>query len=135
MSLKNLTAAIRAPFWSRFGLGLAADRPDCAYDNAFTLRWRNAANTADIDVLTVNSSDEIHFATGLTLDGATVFSGSVTVGDAVTDGLILKGRVSTGTAAGSALSLGPSYTYGEGVELRYTIATWGGFGNQFNGLY
>lgn len=61
--------------------------------------------------------------------------GTFTIGDAVTDVQILKGRVATGSASGAALSLGATYPYGEGQELRYTVTSWAGTGDQFNGIY
>ena len=61
--------------------------------------------------------------------------GTFTLGDAVTDVTIFKGRTATGSAAGSALALGATYTYGEANEWRYTLSSWAGTGDQFNGLY
>ena len=63
------------------------------------------------------------------------FTGSTTVGDAVSDNLILKGRVSTSTAAGAALDLTSSYLYSEGQELRYSVSDWTGVGSAFSGMY
>ena len=124
MSTKNLTAALRAPFYKRFlGRSAVPTEVDYAYDNNFALRWRNAADSADVDALRVNASDQVELPAG------------VVVGDAVTDAMILKGRVATGSAAGAALTLGATYLYGEGNELRYSISAWTGIGNQFNGLY
>jgi hypothetical protein len=58
---KDLTAAIRAPFMKRHGLLRANDQltADHAYDNNFTRKWRNAADTADVDVLRVDADDNI----------------------------------------------------------------------------
>lgn len=56
-------------------------------------------------------------------------------GDAIADNWIVKGRIASGTAAGSALDLGASYAYGEAVELRYTISNWTGIGSSFKALY
>lgn len=63
------------------------------------------------------------------------FSGDVTMGDAPTDTLILNSRLATGSVAGAALSLGASYTRGEGVEMRYTVTDWTGIGGQFQAMY
>jgi hypothetical protein len=62
---QNLWAAMRAPFWKRFGIGktLPANL-DYAFDNNFALRWRNAADTGDIDLIKVNASDEVEFGGG-----------------------------------------------------------------------
>ena len=95
---KSLTAALRAPFFKRhLGRTDAATAVDYAYDNGFIMRWRNAADTADIDVLKVDSSNNVVFPSGL------VF------GDAVTDALILTGRSATGTISGTALNISASY--------------------------
>jgi len=60
--------------------------------------------------------------------------GSFTFGSVATDSLILKGRVSTMSAAGSAIDIGATYTYGEGQEIRYQVTDWTGK-TTFNGLY
>ncbi|OHB18483.1 MAG: hypothetical protein A2666_01515 [Parcubacteria group bacterium RIFCSPHIGHO2_01_FULL_47_10b] len=62
-------------------------------------------------------------------------NGTTTLGDAVTDVTIQKGRLATSSAAGAALSLGSTYTYGEGNELRYSVTDWTGIGSNFNGMY
>jgi hypothetical protein len=64
-STKNLWAAMRAPFWKRFGIGktLPANL-DYAFDNNFALRWRNAADTANFDLIKVNASNEVEFGGG-----------------------------------------------------------------------
>jgi hypothetical protein len=67
--------------------------------------------------------------------GAATFNGNLTHGNAVTDVLILNGRVATGSAAGAALAIGATYTYGEAIELRQTISDWTGVGSSFKGLY
>lgn len=61
--------------------------------------------------------------------------GSLDFGAAEMDSIVIKGRMSTSTVAGAALSLPAAYAYGEGVELRWGIASWTGIGNQFNGMY
>jgi hypothetical protein len=64
-STENLWAAMRAPFWKRFGIGktLPANL-DYAFDNNFALRWRNAADTANFDLIKVNASNEVEFGGG-----------------------------------------------------------------------
>lgn len=74
------------------------------------------------------AADSVSFAT-------TAFTGDTTVGDTVADTLILKGRVSTSTAAGAALDLTSAYLYGEGQELRYSVSDWTGVGSSFNAMY
>jgi hypothetical protein len=56
---KNLTAAIRAPFVKRHGLASNADHIDSAYDNDFAVKSRNAADTADVELLRVDADDNI----------------------------------------------------------------------------
>lgn len=79
-------------------------------------------------------SGAVH-AKQITVDGDFSIGGNLTFGDAVADTLILKGRLSSGSVAGSALAIGASYTSGEGVELRWTVSSWAGVGNQFQGMF
>lgn len=58
MGLRNsITAALRTPYIQRSGQGVAADLPswDYARDNSTPVIWRNAADTADIHGLNVDS--------------------------------------------------------------------------------
>ena len=48
------------------------------------------------------------------------------------DGIILQGRLSTVTEAGSALAIPSTYTYGEAIELRYTSSK---SNAQFQGMF
>lgn len=58
--LRNaITAAIRAPFLKRGGLTNDISGIDYARDNATPLRWRNAADTADVDALNVDSAGAV----------------------------------------------------------------------------
>jgi hypothetical protein len=61
--------------------------------------------------------------------------GTLTFGDASVDNFIVKGRMATGAAAGSALDIAATYAYGEGVELRYQVTDWTGVGSSFKGMY
>lgn len=59
---KNLTSAIRAPFFKRhLGRSDVATTVDYAYDNAFTMKWRNAADTADVSAFGVNASNRLSY--------------------------------------------------------------------------
>lgn len=65
-TIANLTSAIRASFQKRSGQNLLAANtanspqlPGWANDNTFELRWRNAANTDDARVLSVDGSNNI----------------------------------------------------------------------------
>jgi hypothetical protein len=56
-------------------------------------------------------------------------------GSVCANGMILSGtggRISTSTVAGAAISIAADYTYGEGVELRYSSAK---TASAFNGVY
>ena len=64
LSSTPLTGKIRAPFWVQSGLGPSALRPECVYDNDFALKWRNAANSADITVLSLASDNSFRFNPG-----------------------------------------------------------------------
>lgn len=67
--------------------------------------------------------------------GSPVFAGGLEFGDAITDSLVLKGRVATGSIAGSALSIDANYTHGELIEIRASVDSWAGVGSSFHGLY
>ena len=54
-----LTAAIRAPFSKRFGLGANVAALDYAQDNGFRQLQSNAANTADIEVFSVDANNNL----------------------------------------------------------------------------
>ncbi len=70
----------------------------------------------------------------LEVTGTEIISGDTTYGDAVTDSFILKGRLVTGTVAGSALDLGATYLYNEHIELRANVTDWTKAAN-FTGAY
>ena len=72
---------------------------------------------------------EIHVSGDVTIDG------NLTFGNTATDDLILKGRMSSMTLAGAAISLGASYTYSEGIEMLWSVASWTGIGSSFRGVY
>lgn len=78
-----------------------------------------------------SSGDTLQWQGNLTVDGTQVFTGGtsyagdVTLGDAVADSAILKGRLATGTAAGTALAIdATTYQYANGAYLRYNVADW-----------
>lgn len=58
--------------------------------------------------------------------GSPNFLGGFELGDAITDTLVLKGRVATGSIAGSTLDIDATYTYGEFMELRMDVSDWTG---------
>ena len=70
----------------------------------------------------------------LRVDDLTV-DGTLTFGDAATDNLIIKGRVSSMSAAGAAIQIAASYAYGEGIEMRYQVTDWTLVGDSFKGMY
>ena len=76
-----------------------------------------------------------NIAHAVTFEGNVTIEGSLTWADAVTDNLILKGRVATGSAAGAALTLDANYLYAEGVFLRYSVTDWTGVGSDFKAMY
>lgn len=73
--------------------------------------------------------------TDITTDGALTVNGTTTLGNAVADTAIVNSRVSTGSAAGTALDFGSTYTYGEAMELRSKVSDWTGIGSAFRGMY
>lgn len=74
---KELTAAIRAPFWKRFGLkSTAANTTNSLFigetwaaDNTYEHRWRNAADTDDVRALSVDSDNRVYVAESATSAG------------------------------------------------------------------
>ncbi len=100
-------------------------RHDARYNtiSVGTIRKLKAADS----VITV--ADSVSFTGSITV------LGSITYGDAVVDNFIIKGRVSTSTAAGASLTLDATYAYGEAIELRYAISSWAGIGSSFKALY
>ena len=56
-------------------------------------------------------------------------------GDVSFGALAVKGRMSSGTKAGSAIDIDANYAYGQGHEFRWTISSWSGTGNSFDGQY
>lgn len=115
--LKNLTTAIRAPFMVRHGLASATFRNglDYAYDNAFTLRWRNAADTADVDVLAVDSSNRVAPQGAFYYGGLT--PAAVTTGSIISTGTSWVAH-STAGACGIKLLLSNTCNTGEFATLR-----------------
>lgn len=74
-------------------------------------------------------------AYNITINNNLTIKGSLTFGDASVDNFIIKGRVASMTAAGSAIAIGATYAYGEGIELRYDVSDFTGVGGTFNGMY
>ena len=102
--------------------------------NLSTLR-RSLLVSAAAFVVVATAVSATTISTSITTIGLTA-TGSATLGDAVADGVILNGRLSTGSAAGAALTLDSTYAYTEGAELRYTVTDWTGIGNNtFEGMY
>lgn len=62
-------------------------------------------------------------------------NGTLTFGNASVDNFIIKGRVSTMTAAGSAVDIDSTYTSGELMEMRATVSSWTGVAGSFKGYY
>jgi hypothetical protein len=75
------------------------------------------------------------YAFNVVVDNDLTIKGTLTFGDAATDNLIIKGRMSSMTAAGSAIQITSSYAYGEGIEMRYQVTDWTGVGSSFKGMY
>lgn len=93
------------------------------------------STTQDMRVGPISVSKDGYVYGNYFFAGSIEVGGTFTFGDAALDVLILKGRMSTMTAAGAAVSLGATYTYSEGSELRYSVASWTGIGSSFRGMY
>ena len=78
-------------------------------DNNQAIRARNAANTADVDLLKLNASDNAEFAGSVVFSGATTFSNiSITGGSitGITDLAIAEGGTGASTAGDARTNLG-----------------------------
>ncbi len=85
---------------------------------------------------TLKVSGTLYASSTVLATATSTFYSDVNLGDAVADTAILNGRLSTGSIAGTALSLGATYPYTEGAELRYTVTDWTGIGNNtFKAMY
>ncbi len=88
-----------------------------------------------------SSGDTLQWQGNLTVDGTQVFTGGtsyagdVTLGDSILDTTILKGRMTTGSVAGTALDLGATYLYNQLFELRGDVSNWTGMADNFTGAY
>ncbi len=70
-------------------------------------------------------------AKDITCNNDMTVNGDLTFADANVDSFVLKGRMSSMTAAGSNIILDASYLYTEGVELKYSVTSWTGVGSSF----
>jgi len=111
------------------------------FDGFFKLTTDNKLYFRDTGIYIYSNADgylTICADIGIILDGAVTFTGDFTLGNAITDSLILKGRVATSTEAGAAISIdATTYAYAEGMELRYVITDWDDVYTltDFKGLY
>jgi len=67
--------------------------------------------------------------------GMPVFAGGFDLGDAVTDTLVLNGRVATGSIAGAALDIDATFLYEQLMEIKADVSDWTGVGSTFTGMY
>jgi len=67
--------------------------------------------------------------------GSPVLAGGFTFGDAVADTLVIKGRVATGTIAGTELYIDDTYIYSQLIEIRAGVTDWTNVGSSFTGRY
>lgn len=91
-------------------------------------RFRRLAVTDAIRTKDITASGTISVPT-------MVVTESLQFGDASVDTMILKGRMSSMTAGGANIDIGSTYTYSEGVELRYSVSNWTGVGSSFTGVF
>jgi len=89
---------------------------------------RNEWNTYRLD-------DSLNIWGDPDFQGIPVFSGGLNLGDAVTDTLVLNGRVATGSIAGAALDIDATYLYDALEEIRADVSDWTGVGGSFSGRY
>lgn len=72
-----------------------------------------------------NSAGDLTLSNNITCSGNFSVLGTFTFGDASVDSFIVKGRMSSMTAAGASISIdATTYQYSEGIELRYDVADW-----------
>ena len=77
----------------------------------------------------------ILYAAGAKIRGDLLIQDNLIFGDVSFGVLAVKGRMATGSVAGSAIDIDANYAYGQGHEFRWTISSWSGSGNTFDGQY
>ena len=112
MATKDLKAAIRAPF-SRFfgGTNQIQDEFEYAFDNAYVMKWRNAADIADVEVLTVTSGNVITLPGAITLSGAVTASSTLALSGVLSPnaGMNFAALVPAANVYGSVISTGTTW--------------------------
>ena len=114
MGLKALVYAQRAPYITRFSLG-GGTPTDYGFDNLFVMKWRNAAKTADLDVMKVDASDYLQVLKTIHLEGIT--PSTETFGSLFTTGSTWV-AFSTANACGFKALLSNTSTSGEFATMR-----------------
>lgn len=90
---------------------------------------------------TRNEWDSYKLWDGLNIWGAPIFKGGITqeaftLGDEVTDTVVINGRLATGSVDSAALDIDATYTHDALVELRADVSSWTGIdGVNFYGMY
>ena len=77
ITIKNIYSATRAPFWKRFGFGMstaASEGVDSSFDNDYAVSWRNAADTAGVDVLKLDGSNVTQLSNGANVPTGKTFT-------------------------------------------------------------
>ncbi|MFH1111920.1 MAG: hypothetical protein V1712_02515 [Patescibacteria group bacterium] len=60
---------------------------------------------------------------------------TITIGGGDASIIVVNGRIASEAIAGTNIGLDSSYTYGEGVELKYDVDDWTGIAGSFKGYY
>lgn len=67
--------------------------------------------------------------------GIPVLAGGFAFGDAVADTLVVNGRISTGSLAGTELDIDDTFIYPQLIEIRASVTDWTNVGSAFTGRY
>jgi len=67
--------------------------------------------------------------------GIPEFAGGLDLGDAITDTLVLNGRIATGSIAGAALDIDATYAHAHLMSIQADVSDWTGVGGTFAGMH
>jgi hypothetical protein len=78
---------------------------------------------------------DVKVSNDVEITGALTVSGTFTYGDVSYDNMIITGRLTSATAAGSDITLASTFTYANSIKMRYSITSWTGIGDAYSAMY
>ncbi|MBI2123910.1 MAG: hypothetical protein HYU04_01590 [Candidatus Wildermuthbacteria bacterium] len=108
--------------------------------NAISVDIDGGATGVTIDALdagTINlgtSTDSASDTSAINI-GTSATARTITIGGGDASIFVINGRVASEAIGGTEIGLDSSYTYGEGLELRYGVDDWTGIAGSFKGYY